>query len=108
MAISGKGFYFLLSDCRGAYILPRNDIRTKMTDIILYHFEACPYCIKVRDYLEQQGIQIPMKDTRLDEAAYQELIQIGGSSQVPCLVIDGKALYESDDIIEWFEHNLKP
>jgi len=38
----------------------------------------------------------------------EELISIGGQSQIPCLVIDGKALYESDDIIEWLKENTQP
>lgn len=29
----------------------------------------------------------------------------GGKHQVPCLFIDGKPLYESSDIIAWFEQN---
>lgn len=28
-----------------------------------------------------------------------------GKRQVPCLFIDGKPLYESSDIIAWFEQN---
>lgn len=30
---------------------------------------------------------------------------MGGKRQVPCLFIDGKPLYESSDIIAWFEQN---
>jgi len=48
-----------------------------------------------------------MKDTHENLAYHDELIKIGGMSQVPCLVIDGKALYESLDIIEWFKRNYK-
>ena len=48
-----------------------------------------------------------MKDTQEDSTYRDELIKIGGKSQVPCLVIDGKALYESLDIIEWFKKNYK-
>lgn len=33
--------------------------------------------------------------------------KIGGKTQVPCLVIDGKPLYESLDIIEWLKTNYK-
>jgi len=46
-----------------------------------------------------------MKDTRENPAYRDELIKIGGKPQVPCLVIDGKVLYESLDIIEWFKKN---
>ena len=75
--------------------------------LTLYHFVDCPYCQRVKDYLAQEGISIPMKDIREVPAYRQELIKIGGKAQVPCLTIDGKALYESMDIIEWFKKNYK-
>jgi len=68
---------------------------------------GCPYCLRVRDFLSKERISIPMKDTQEDSTYRDELIKIGGKSQVPCLVIDGKALYESLDIIEWFKKNYK-
>ena len=73
--------------------------------LMLYHFQGCPYCARVRDYLSKEGIQIPMKDIHENPVYGKELLKIGGKSQVPCLVIDGKALYESGDIIEWFKKN---
>ena len=78
-----------------------------MPDLILYHFVSCPYCQRVRDFLSKEGIKVPMKDTHENPASGDELIKIGGKSQVPCLVIDGKPLYESLDIIEWFKKNYK-
>ncbi len=73
--------------------------------ITLYHFESCPYCRRVRDFIAAQGLNVPMKDTHKDPTAKDELLKIGGKTQVPCLVIDGKALYESLDIIEWLRKN---
>jgi len=73
--------------------------------LTLYQFDSCPFCIKVNHYLTQNSISIPTKNTITDPDAKAELMQIGGKTQVPCLVIDGKALYESDDIINWFEQN---
>ena len=55
-------------------------------------------------FLEKNNISVPMKNIHEDTGAKEELIRIGGKGQVPCLVIDGKALYESDDIIEWFKN----
>jgi glutaredoxin len=73
--------------------------------LTLYHFDGCPYCHRVREYLRQEGITVPMKDIRQNPTDKQELTKIGGKAQVPCLVIDGKPLYESMDIIEWFKQN---
>ena len=77
-----------------------------MKKLTLYHKQTCPFCIKVLRYVEQNGINIPLRNVA-DVENYEELVKIGGKSQVPCLVIDGKALYESDDIIQWFENSKK-
>ena len=75
-----------------------------MKQLTLYYTPSCPYCGKVLRFMEENRIEIPLKNT-YDEKFRQELIKIGGQSQVPCLVIDGQALYESDDIIQWLgEH----
>lgn len=78
-----------------------------MQKLMLYQFAGCPYCDKVRRFMQRSGITLPMKDTRADPRNREELVKIGGKGQVPCLVIDGKALYESDDIIEWLKKNYK-
>ncbi len=57
--------------------------------------------------MQDHDIEIQMKNI-LDHPKYrQELLEIGGKTQVPCLIIDGKALYESDDIIQWMKNNLQ-
>ena len=76
-----------------------------MPELTLYHFPSCPYCKVVMDCLERLNLEIPMRDTHADEGAKQELIEMGGKSQVPCLIIDGKPLYESADIVSWLEKN---
>lgn len=74
--------------------------------LVLYHYQSCPFCVKVRRYMERQGIELPMKDIRLDPDARRELLEKGGKTQVPALLIDGQILYESDDIIRWMEDHL--
>lgn len=77
-----------------------------LSNLVLYHFESCPYCRRVRDYLAQAGVEVKMKDTRLDPTAREELRELGGKTQVPALLIDGKIMYESSDIIAWFKENV--
>ena len=76
-------------------------------NLVLYYMAACPFCIRVRDYLEENNINLPLKDIIGDERNREELIKIGGKKQVPCLIINDEALYESRDIIEWFEKNKR-
>jgi glutaredoxin 3 len=75
-------------------------------NLTLYYFNGCPYCNKVFRYMEQKGIDIPSRNIYEDEDAYRTLKEVGGKIQVPCLMIDGRAMYESEDIIRWMEMNL--
>ena len=86
----------------GFRVLPK----LKMVELTLYYSPTCPYCRKVLNFMQQQNIKIPVKNRDESSANRQELIRIGGKAQVPCLIIDGKALYESDDIIDWMKKNL--
>ena len=69
---------------------------------ILYYKPTCPYCLKVLRFMQAEGIECEMRNT-LEPGVADELIGIGGKRQVPCLVIDGKALYESNDIIAYMK-----
>lgn len=73
--------------------------------LILYHSRSCPFCHKVFRFMDAKGITLEMRDVS-DQKNRQDLIAIGGMAQVPCLVIDGKALYESDDIILYLDKNF--
>ena len=77
-----------------------------MPELILYHFPSCPFCKVVVDCLDRLGMEIPMRDIQIEPGARDELVSIGGKGQVPCLVIDGRPLYESADIVRWLEENL--
>lgn len=73
----------------------------KLTNFTLYYRPTCPYCVKVLDYLNQEGIELEMKDT-LDAANLEELKSINhGETQVPCLVVNGHPMLESSDIINF-------
>ena len=72
----------------------------EVESLVLYQRPNCPYCHKVLVYMEENGINISVKNT-LDGNNQDELVSIGGKRQVPCLVINGEALYESGDIIEF-------
>ncbi len=79
--------------------------KEKISSIILYIKPTCPYCQKVLSVLQQLGKEVEIRDISRDEQSKSELIQIGGKKQVPCIVIDGKAKYESVDIIQWLIQN---
>lgn len=74
--------------------------------LTLYYKVDCPYCHKVNRYLNQMGIVIPMREVNQDQSYRPALVGMVGRSQVPCLVIDGEPLIESDAIIRWIEEHL--
>lgn len=75
--------------------------------LVLYCRSTCPYCQRVMRYLRSINKEkaIPIKDIGKSKKARSELAEIGGKVQVPCLVINGKALFESSDIIDWLKAN---
>ncbi len=76
-----------------------------MNELTLFCSPTCPYCGKVLYFMKENNISLPIKNTSESSDVREELIAIGGKGQVPCLVIDGEALYESDDIIQWLKDN---
>ena len=68
-------------------------------ELELYVMTGCPYCIKVERFLASNGISIPQRNITTDRAAEQHLIAQGGKRQVPCLFIDGKALWVQKNLL---------
>lgn len=77
-----------------------------MPNLVLYIRPTCPYCVRVLRFMEEHGLNVPTRDIGADPLARQELVAVGGKSQVPCLFIDGRPLYESMDIIEYLRSLL--
>lgn len=70
----------------------------------LFKKETCPFCQRVMKYIASAGrTDITYHDIIESEKAAEKLVSVGGKRQVPCLFIDGKPLYESQDIIDWLE-----
>lgn len=76
----------------------------------LYHFPSCPYCARVRAFLDDAGLDIDMRNIHADPQALHDLRTGGGRTMVPCLRIQRDAkvrwLYESLDIIEYLRGKL--
>ena len=72
-------------------------------DLELYKKDTCPYCQRVYKTLARLDLRVRMRDIRQDASALETLVRVGGKKQVPCLFVDGKPLYESDDIIRYLE-----
>jgi glutaredoxin len=64
--------------------------------------DYCPFCDKVINYIKNNNLEIELKNINIKEN-YDELISKGGLDQVPMLLIDGKPLYESEEIIKFLK-----
>ena len=71
----------------------------------LYKRDTCPYCMRVMSFIDTIGADVEMHDISRNAADRERLVAVGGKQQVPCLLIDGKPLYESADIIAWLKAN---
>ena len=52
-------------------------------ELELYVMTGCPYCIKVKRFLADNGVTIPERNISTDSDAEQTLITVGGKRQVP-------------------------
>jgi glutathione S-transferase len=83
------------------------EVDRQCRDLALYQFATCPFCIKVRQEMRRLSLNIELRDARSDTCPHRaDLMQGGGSAQVPCLRIidiDGSSrwLYESADIVQY-------
>jgi glutaredoxin-related protein len=69
----------------------------------LYVKSQCGHSRKVmlaRENLHLQQ-QIPLKNVTDDDAARNELVRLAGKDEAPCLVVGGKPMHGSDDILRY-------
>lgn len=73
--------------------------------LVLYYQPFCPYCQRVLRVSEQLKPPLELKNVQESSASLEELKKLTGETQVPCLVIDGKPMLESEDIVRWLEEH---
>lgn len=56
----------------------------------IYSFEGCPWCDKVKKYLQARGIEYEVRDIEKSEEFAKECLKISGDLTVPVTTIDGK------------------
>ena len=85
-------------------------VQQSASNLALYQFHACPFCVKTRRTLHKLNVPVALRDAKNDTQARQELEQQGGRIKVPCLRIeeDGQStwLYESKAIIAYLDQRF--
>lgn len=79
--------------------------------LVLYQFNTCPFCIKVKRHNRRLSLKIETRDAQHNPQYRQELLSGGGQIKVPCLkIVDTKGndrwLYESDEIIQYLDERF--
>ena len=84
------------------------DRNQDVPELILYGRSSCPYCVRVDRVIEEMGVEdkIIRRHTGYGTEWRADLRNRTGSTQVPCLFIDGTPMFESLDIIDWMRANL--
>lgn len=91
---------------KGIRARPSVSEREQPTELlVLYNFEASPYCKKVRERIHELNLDCHIKNVGKGSARRPELVELGGKMLVPYLVDPNTdvAMYESDDILAYLE-----
>jgi len=83
-------------------------IDSEVTNLVLYQFKTCPFCIKVKRNNKRLSLNIETRDAQHNPTYREELLQGGGQIKVPCLkIVDEKGndswMYESDEILQYLQ-----
>jgi len=87
------------------------ELDQQTANLVLYHYAACPFCVKVRWAMRRQSMNIETRDAKRNPQFADELMAGGGRLKVPCLRIEGEKgavtwMYESSEIIAYLELRL--
>jgi len=89
----------------------QTEIDEKASNLSLYQYPACPFCVKVRWAMRRYSLHIEVRNAKENANHSDALLANGGVLKVPCLRIDhadadSEWLYESSDIITYLERHF--
>lgn len=81
-------------------------VNQQCQNLVLYQYQTCPFCIKVRQEMRRLSLNIQRIDAQHEGPNRAALLQHGGQTKVPCLKITDQAgssqwLYDSDKIVAY-------
>ncbi|MGI6662490.1 MAG: glutaredoxin family protein [Bacillota bacterium] len=65
-------------------------------NVKVYSTPSCPWCVRAKAYLEENGIPFTDVDVSKDVAAAREMVKISGQMGVPVITIDGNVVVGFD------------
>ncbi len=69
-------------------------------NVKVYSTPACPWCIRLKQFLKENNIEFQNIDVSADQQAVDELMQKSGQMGVPVLDIEGQIIvgFDRDNI----------
>ena len=70
--------------------------------IKVYSTPTCPYCVTLKKFLKEKGVEFADIDVSADEKELQEMIDKSGQMGVPVVEINGQIVvgFDRDKILE--------
>ncbi|MDD5437489.1 MAG: glutaredoxin domain-containing protein [Candidatus Omnitrophica bacterium] len=67
-----------------------------MKNVKVYSTPTCPYCIRVKKFLEENNVPFENFDVSADQQKSEEMVKLSGQMGVPVLDIEGKIIVGFD------------
>lgn len=67
-----------------------------MPRVKIYSTPTCPWCIALKEYLKEKGVEFEDIDVSKDEKSALEMIEKSGQMGVPVIEIDGNIVVGFD------------
>ena len=65
-------------------------------EVKVYSTPTCPYCIRVKQFLKDNGIEFKDIDVSTDPGGLQHMVEKSGQMAVPVVDIDGEIIIGFD------------
>ena len=65
--------------------------------VIVYSTTACPWCYRVKSWLDEHKVKFRDVNVGTDQAAAQEMIEKSGQMGVPVIDVNGKIIVGFDE-----------
>lgn len=69
-----------------------------MKTVKVYSTPTCPWCVRVKDFLESKNVIFEDIDVSKDAAKAQEMFQKSGQYGVPVIIVDDKVVIGFDPV----------
>jgi len=65
-------------------------------NVKVYSTPSCPWCVRAKAYLQENGIPFTEVDVSQDISSAREMVKISGQMGVPVITIDGNVVVGFD------------